>query len=74
MLKNVASARMNRTEGGERFVALGVAASCDPAGVKPAETFPAETNTAIPLVCYLRLEYRNERTRYGCSSHLSSEF
>ena len=37
-LKNVASARINRTESGERSVAIFVAANCGPAGMKPAET------------------------------------
>ena len=37
--KNVASARINRTESGGRFVAICVAANCGPTGMKPAETF-----------------------------------
>ena len=39
LFKNVASARMNRTESSERSVAICVAANCGPAGMKPAETF-----------------------------------
>ena len=38
MLTNVATARINRTESGNRSVAIGVAANCCPAGMKPAET------------------------------------
>ena len=43
--KNVASARINRTESGYRFVAICVAANCGPTGMKPVETFlePLET-------------------------------
>ena len=37
-IKNVASARINRTESSQRFVAIFVAANCGPAGMKPAET------------------------------------
>ena len=37
--KNVASARINRTESSQRIVAIRVAANCGPTGMKPAETF-----------------------------------
>ena len=35
MRKNVASARLNRTESGYRSDAIFVAANCGPAGIKP---------------------------------------
>ena len=38
-LKDVASARINRTESSKRSVANCVAANCGPTGMKPAETF-----------------------------------
>ena len=38
-LKNVASARINRTESGDRSVVICVAANCGPVGMKPTETF-----------------------------------
>ena len=40
-LKNVDSARINRTESSERSVSICVAANCGPAGMKPAETILA---------------------------------
>ena len=74
--KNVASARINRTESSQRIVAIRVAANCGPTGMKPAETFlePLETPEQKLLKSGASIETFVNAIKYGESPVTSSRF